>query len=362
MVVCVKAAPWAWAVPLWVLVVGMGLPAYADKIYLSEERLLEGVIIRDDADTVSFEMDGAGVWTLSRDSLARIEREDPGEYWLRIAERHARASRLDRARKAFLRAADVSSTNERASRRLKDLDLLVEGSSASLAYTLKSIDSEKVTLADPPEPTRVPQAPPVEAPAVVEAVPPPAKPVPSPPAPVQVVQAPAPPKPAPKIPPRIPTTRAFKPSNDVAQLVRKYARQYGVDPLLIQAIIKVESNGNPKATSSSGAQGLMQLMPETASSLGVRNAYDPEQNIKAGVKYIRMMLDEYSHMEWEERRTHAVAAYHAGPNKLKDVGDYRRIPATLRYTQKVAAAYDALYRDKRQEVALLDRLPQSEVD
>ena len=91
-------------------------------------------------------------------------------------------------------------------------------------------------------------------------------------------------------------------------LVQKYAKEYGVDPTLVRAVIKQESGFNPNAVSSAGAQGLMQLMPGTAGEMGVTNPFDPEQNIMGGAKYLRKMLD-YFHGDIEK----AVSAYNAGP-------------------------------------------------
>ncbi len=335
---------------VWAILCAAALPSHADKFHLVGGGMVEGVLIRDDTGTVSFEMEGAGIWTLSRETLANIERESAGAYWLRAGEKHARGNRIDRARNAFLKAAEESDTRDRAQSRLKDLDLVERESGAVVEYPITVVPRAKMSIAASPskqEPVEVVPELPAEAPPTAPVAK--APPV-DPDSGSDKAASPAPSKASAK-----PT--ALQRSGNYSELIRKYSRQFGVDPLLVRAIIAVESEGNPRATSSSGAQGLMQLMPDTAARVGVRNPFNAEQNIRGGIKYLSMMFEEFEHLDWEERVTQAVAAYHAGPNRIKDVGDYRRIPATLRYTQKVASAYEKLRRDKAQEVALLNSLP-----
>jgi len=121
--------------------------------------------------------------------------------------------------------------------------------------------------------------------------------------------------------------------SDVNAIVEKAARANEVDPLLIHSIIKQESNYNVHAVSNKGAQGLMQLTPSTARMLGVSNSFDPQQNIEAGVKYLKYLKDLYK----DDRL--ALAAYNAGPGA---VDKYKWIPPyaeTQNYVYQVGKRY-----------------------
>ena len=100
-------------------------------------------------------------------------------------------------------------------------------------------------------------------------------------------------------------------SSSFDELITRYASNNGVRRDLVRAVIQVESAFNPAALSNKGAMGLMQLMPATARQLGVRNAFDPVENIRGGVAYLRQLLDRYS---GDERL--ALAAYNAGPGAV----------------------------------------------
>jgi len=94
-------------------------------------------------------------------------------------------------------------------------------------------------------------------------------------------------------------------------LIREMARKYQVDYNLIRAVIKAESDFNPGAISPKGAKGIMQLMPETAQDMAVKNVFNPRENIEGGVKYLRQLLDKFNN------NLHlAVAAYNAGENAV----------------------------------------------
>lgn len=115
----------------------------------------------------------------------------------------------------------------------------------------------------------------------------------------------------------------------------QHSRDSGVDPNLTRAIIYVESAGDPRAVSPKGARGLMQLMPDTADQLGVRNAFDPAQNIRGGARYLRSLLDQFHSVEL------ALWGYNAGPGAV----ERRSLPAeTRRYIPQVLRVKAALDR------------------
>lgn len=121
---------------------------------------------------------------------------------------------------------------------------------------------------------------------------------------------------------------------EISSLIQAYGTKYDVDPLLISSIIKAESNFNPKAVSLAGAEGLMQLMPGTAKELGVKNSLDVEENIEAGVRYFKGLLDRFGgSLEL------ALAAYNAGPERVEDAGGIPNIKETKNYVNRVLRYY-----------------------
>ncbi len=121
-------------------------------------------------------------------------------------------------------------------------------------------------------------------------------------------------------------------------LIRRYAKRYGVDPALVKAVIHAESDFNPFAISKKGAQGLMQLMPETARDLAVMDAYDPEENIRAGVQYLKMLLKKFN-----GDLSLSLAAYNAGPHRVDRFGKIPPYQETKAYIKKVLTYY-RMYR------------------
>jgi soluble lytic murein transglycosylase-like protein len=125
------------------------------------------------------------------------------------------------------------------------------------------------------------------------------------------------------------------PPEQIDALVQQNAATWQVDPALVKAVIANESGFNANATSKVGAQGLMQLMPDTATSLGVRDAYDPAQNVAGGTRYLRGLLDRFN---GDEKL--AVAAYNAGPNAVEKYGGVPPFAETQNYVQNVLSSYD----------------------
>ena len=120
--------------------------------------------------------------------------------------------------------------------------------------------------------------------------------------------------------------------------IEQFSGLYNIDPLLIYAQMSQESSFKQKAVSHKGASGLMQLIPDTAKRFGVKNIYNPEQNIKAGVKYMRWLLDEF-----DGDMSLALAAYNAGEGAVRKYGN--KIPPyreTRNYVAKIMAHYEQL--------------------
>ncbi len=121
-------------------------------------------------------------------------------------------------------------------------------------------------------------------------------------------------------------------------IIEEVARTHGVEPGLIRAVIEVESGGNPLAVSPAGAQGLMQLMPATGAELGVRNPFDPAENIMAGTRYLRQLMDRY-----QGNVRLALAAYNWGMGNLE-----KRPGAMPRETQRYIAKVENIYRSQKE--------------
>ena len=130
-----------------------------------------------------------------------------------------------------------------------------------------------------------------------------------------------------------PVARKLAPQ-ELEALIQEASRSHNVPPSLVKAVIRVESNFNPAATSPKGAQGLMQLMPGTADDLLVANPYDTRENVSGGVRYLRMLLDRFNN------RLHlALAAYNAGPQRVSQRLEVPPIPETQGFVSDVCTNF-----------------------
>ena len=125
------------------------------------------------------------------------------------------------------------------------------------------------------------------------------------------------------------------PDEDYSSYVSRAASKYAIEPELIHAVIKTESNGNERAVSRKGAIGLMQLMPSTAMDMEVSDPFNPEENIEGGAKYLRYLLERF-----KGDLTLALAAYNAGPTTVEKYGSIPPISETRQYVKKVFSLYN----------------------
>lgn len=123
-------------------------------------------------------------------------------------------------------------------------------------------------------------------------------------------------------------------NSDIDSLIEQYSAKNGLDSAFVKAVIKQESGFQPKVTSHCGAMGLMQLMPATANSLGVKDAYDPEQNIAGGTKYLKGLLDRFG-----GDKSLALAAYNAGPNAVTKYNGIPPYKETQNYVKNIMSMY-----------------------
>jgi hypothetical protein len=122
------------------------------------------------------------------------------------------------------------------------------------------------------------------------------------------------------------------------EIIARYAVEFSLDPKLLQSMIATESGFNPYAVSPKGAQGLMQLMPDTAARLGVTNPFDPEDNISGGARYMRFLLDTFADRP-QDNLILSLAAYNAGENLVQKLGRIPNIRETNDYVRNIIQRY-----------------------
>ncbi len=127
----------------------------------------------------------------------------------------------------------------------------------------------------------------------------------------------------------------FQPSTDLNEVVRAASGTYHLDPDLVSSVIRAESGFNVRAVSPKGAQGLMQLMPQTASQLGVQNAFDPQANVEGGARYLRELLERY-----DFDLIKALAAYNAGPQRVEQYGGVPPYYETKAYVARIVRDFN----------------------
>jgi len=135
------------------------------------------------------------------------------------------------------------------------------------------------------------------------------------------------------------------PNTQYDKLIQDISMKHGVDSSLIHSIIRAESNYNPSAISQKGAVGLMQLMPETAKQYGVRNVFDPKENVEGGVKYIKDLIRLYN-----AKTDLVLAAYNAGQEAVKKYSGIPPYDETRNYIERVKSSYDKPFIKHRTKI------------
>jgi len=132
-----------------------------------------------------------------------------------------------------------------------------------------------------------------------------------------------------------PPSSAPTPQRDINEVVTSASGIYRLDPDLVNSVIRAESGFNVRAVSPKGAQGLMQLMPQTASALGVENAFDPQANVEGGTRYLRELLERYNF-----DLIKALAAYNAGPERVERYGGVPPYYETKAYVARIVRDFN----------------------
>jgi soluble lytic murein transglycosylase-like protein len=119
------------------------------------------------------------------------------------------------------------------------------------------------------------------------------------------------------------------PEIELGSLIEGAAKQQGLQPALLRSVVKEESGFRPCAVSPKGAMGLMQLMPDTAAQLGVKDPFNPKENVDAGARFLKQLLTIYDDLPM------ALGAYNAGPGKVDEAGGVPKFPETMNYIQRI---------------------------
>ncbi|MBF0531372.1 MAG: lytic transglycosylase domain-containing protein [Deltaproteobacteria bacterium] len=133
----------------------------------------------------------------------------------------------------------------------------------------------------------------------------------------------------------------IRPDASIEEIIQKTAAAHELDPDLVRAVVKTESNFNPKAVSSAGAMGLMQLMPTTASDLGVDHPFDPAENVSGGTRYLKQMLQRYA-----GDVSQALAAYNWGPGNLDNNRNSGFMPDETRNYIRIVTDYYRRFKNE----------------
>jgi Transglycosylase SLT domain len=152
--------------------------------------------------------------------------------------------------------------------------------------------------------------------------------------------------PAPKVQPAPPGMVVPPSPATLDQAIANGSKRYRLDPDLVSSVIRFESNFNAHAVSKKGAQGLMQLMPETASNLGVKNPFDPQSNVDGGTRYLRELIERYNF-----DLVKALAAYNAGPQRVEQYGGVPPYRETRAYVARIVRDFNRKKLEQRKAAA-----------
>jgi soluble lytic murein transglycosylase-like protein len=140
----------------------------------------------------------------------------------------------------------------------------------------------------------------------------------------------------------------------ISEVIARASARYRLDPDFVSSVVAAESGFNAHAVSRKGAQGLMQLMPQTAAQLGVRNAFDPTANVEGGTKYLRVLLERY-HFDAAK----ALAAYNAGPSRAEQYRGVPPYPETRLYVHKIITDFNRKKNTPKPQPQPRPRRPQT---